>query len=68
MKKWSVVDLVFEFYFDVLIGMIQILQKSVSKILALHKDENWLKTGYSRFCASDLLITNVDHIVQILHF
>ena len=27
-----------------------------------------LKTGYSRFCASDLLITSVDHIVQILHF
>ena len=26
-----------------------------------------LKAGYSRFCASDLLITNVDHIVQILH-
>ena len=24
-----------------------------------------LKTGYSRFCTSDLLITNVD---QILHF
>ena len=27
-----------------------------------------LKTGYSRFCASVLLITNVDYIVQILHF
>ena len=22
----------------------------------------------SRFCATDLLVTNVDHIVQILHF
>ena len=27
-----------------------------------------LKTGYSCFCTTDLLITNVDHIVQILHF
>ena len=27
-----------------------------------------LKIGYSRFCASNLLITNVDHIVQILRF
>ena len=27
-----------------------------------------LKTSYSCVCAMDLLITNVDHIVQILHF
>ena len=27
-----------------------------------------LKAGYSRFCASVLLITNVDHTVQIWHF
>ena len=27
-----------------------------------------LKIGYSRFCASNQLITNVDHIVQILRF
>ena len=27
-----------------------------------------LKTGYNRFCTSDMLTTNVDQIVQILHF
>ena len=27
-----------------------------------------LKAGYSRFCASVLLITNVGHTVQIWHF
>ena len=25
------------------------------------------KNGYSRFCTSVLLVTNVDHIAQILH-
>ena len=45
-------------------------------VCSLYSHETWvekqkvgsLKTGYSRFCALDLLMTNVDHIVQILHF
>ena len=32
------------------------------------KRTSQLKIGYSRFCVSNLLITNVDHIVQILRF
>ena len=32
------------------------------------KNKGHLKTGHIGFYASGLLITNVDHIIQILHF